>query len=543
MSVLQTTNNPDLTNTAKTLKKINPTNGELIAEYLTPDTQMIQTVVANSRQAFRQWQHVSLPKRAEIFKALSKAIKNQADELAELISLENGKPLHDSYQADVITAASVFNYYAKVGPKELAEKPMDAAQGFWLGRQYESRRAPYGVAAIISPWNYPLGIPASGIAAALMAGNTVILKPSELTPGVAKQLVEIIQSVLAQFKLNTDIVQCVIGEGETGKTLVDSDINYVIFTGSTTTGQAIQQALIPRGIRFSMEMGGNCPMVILDSCSDWDAALSTALWGRMMNAGQSCAAVKRLFVPQAKLNDVLALLTDKASQLIVDSYENPAAHLGPLISAQQRDDVHALVQDAIANGANCVVGGKAMNKPGYFYQPTILTTVNDAARIKREECFGPVLSVYGYNSVAEAIAMANDIDYGLTASVFGAPKDAALIAPQLEASSVGINEVPLVNYGFPQLPWQGWKQSGPGCSHSIKALLEATQEQVIVTNNSWAFPLLRKAPWLFSQPGSIKNPLALPKKLLNWMVPDSILDTLNPTMVLDVWKNRSKNKI
>jgi len=519
----------------------NPATGQVIETYPLPSQEAIAQVIATSHEVWRRWHRVPLAKRAKICRAISQAIKAKADVLAKAVSLETGKPLADAINADVTTAVGVFQYVSQTGPAVLGEKPLPGGKSTWLGRCHTAKRIAHGVTAVISPWNYPLAIAASGIAAALMAGNTIILKPSEYTPAVGQRLVSLIQDVLVQHQLPPEIVQCLFGNGQIGQLLLDGAIDYCVFTGSTRTGQHIQNCLSHRGIRFTMELGGHCPMIALESVSDWDALTSIALWGRLMNAGQSCAAVKRLFVPRAYHDAVVELLAPKISQLVVAGPDNNQAHLGPLISESQRQQVNTLVQEAIATGAQCVIGGHFIDQPGYFYAPTVLTHIPPSARIATEECFGPVLSVYAYDTVNEAIAEANRVDYGLTASVFGNAQSAALVASQLQAGSVGINELPLINYGFPQIPWQGWKLSGNGGSHGEQALLDATKLQVVTTNTAWGVSAFRKPPWVFSR--SRQHDLSLAKALLSWLAPTSWWQTLNPAILPKLWQHRSQNKL
>ena len=470
---------------------------------------------------------------------IAQGIKQQAEALTQSVNAETGKALHDALKADIVTAIGVFSYYGRVGERVLSEKRMPVDKSLMMGRVNVMRHAPKGVVGVISPWNYPVAIAASGIATALMGGNTVVLKPSELTPECGLQLVEIVRNALKAEGLPEDIVQVVTGDGSTGSALVNSDINHMIFTGSSAVGQQIMQSLQAQHKTASMELGGNDPMLVLPGVSqkELDTIASYALWGRFTNAGQACAAVKRLFVPENQLEKITALLTKKLPNI-------PNA---PLISERQRDKLHQQVTQSIAEGAQLIAGGEAARQPGYYYQPTIL--VLPAGKnpkeitATREETFGPVLSVIPYSTVKDAVAMANDTEYGLTASVFGPNTAAQQVARQLEAGTVVVNDTGAVNYSIPSVPWRGWKNSGPGVSHGPEALLEVTNPQVITSNKLRLLPGFNKMPWHFSRNESDTAEHDLSKALLDCYATESWLEKLKPGLLKALLANRSSKKL
>lgn len=528
-----------LDNTAqKTMTRINPATGKADADISVASKEDVQQAVANAKAHLAVWRNTPLKTRKKIFEAVATDIGKRADELATLLSRETGKPVKDAIEADVSSAISIINYYANVGPKVLKDKPFNADKSYLMGRRHVTRYEPKGVVGVISPWNYPLAIAASGVATALMAGNTVILKPSELSPEIGKVMIDIFRTHLKANNLPEDIAQVVLGDGEAGKHLIDSDIDYAIFTGSHGTGSKIRETMQAKGKEVSLELGGSDPMIILED-ADLDMATSYALWGRFANAGQTCAAVKRLYVPRKHFDKVLDLMKTKTEALIVGDPDDENVHMGPLVSERQREEIADQVQDAIDKGATVVTGGKKMERDGWYYEPTILTNAPDDARVINEEVFGPVLPIIPYDTVKEAIELANGLPFGLTASVFGSTNKATEIAKQLEAGCVMVNDTGATNYAMPSVPWSGWKNSGPGTSHSPEALFDASNRQTLTTNLLQLMPGFKKQPWHFGS----KPDKELAKSLVDNFASQSPLRKLNPKFWWQVVKNRSSKKI
>ncbi len=537
---LHTTNITDTTSLERCyFDKINPSTGLLLKQYPVTEAPMFKTLVASAREAFLFWSQTPFSKRSQLLREIASQILNKADSLAECISLETGKPFRESFESDLTTATQVLYYYAKVGPALLKEKRFPFDRSLFLGRIHYAKRVPKGVVGIISPWNYPLAIPISGISASLMAGNTVILKPSELTPGVGEAIGHVIQTALQNLDLPTGVFQVAQGESETGKALIQADIDHVIFTGSTQTGFEIREALQKRGKSVSLELGGSDPMIVLEG-ADIDTVASYALWGRYTNAGQACAAVKRLFVPQKYHEALVQALKQKIQHLQQGDPQNSLNHIGPLISQRHLHILSEQVQDAVDLGAQIEIGGYPLPQAGWFYPPTLVTNVPKQCRLMQEEVFGPVLPVVSYQSVEEAIELANDQRFGLTASVFGPSSKAEQVAKQLEAGLVTINDVGLTNYALPSIPWHGWKNSGPGVSHGPTGLLETTHSQTITVNWLYGLPFFRKSPWHFNY---TPRDLAFSKGLLQAFGRSNIMHLLKPGFLWQLFRNRSSQKL
>lgn len=525
--------------TPSTFETVNPATGLPIRRYPIAGPETVQQIIHQASSALPVWRSVSLIRRARLLRAVMRSLHARASEIAALISEETGKPLADALEADVGTALGVLGYYAKIGPDRLKPKAIQPDLiSLITGRAHQETYHPRGVIAVISPWNYPLAIPASGLATALMAGNTVILKPSELTPATGLWLVNLVRETLQQQGFPSDVAQCVIGDGSTGSALTQQSIDGIIFTGSATTGQRIQQACTGRDVWASMELGGSDAMLILDGCP-LETAASYALWGRYTNAGQACAAVKRLLVPRHATEAFLGHLQAKIAKLKVGPPNNPDNHVGPLISEAQLRLLDSQVQDALGKGARLLTGGKRHPGPGWFYEPTLLTDVPDNARILHEEVFGPVLPVIPYDSLDEAIQMVNASAFGLTASVFGPEAEARTIAGRLACGTVVINDVGPSNYAMPCAPWGGWKNSGSGASHGERALLDLSRVQVVSVNRLFRMPGLQKPLWHFGSQANL-----LPGRSKTVLAFSSAHPAIyNPLTWLAFWQNRASTKI
>jgi succinate-semialdehyde dehydrogenase/glutarate-semialdehyde dehydrogenase len=520
------------------IRKLNPATGQFIAEYPIALEAEVQASVVRARLAQAQWQETPLKKRAQILKALRNALYQQADRVAEIISRETGKPLTDSLEADIATALNLLSYYVEIGPKQLRPSLIQPdLLSLITARVHRKTWHPRGVIGIISPWNFPMAIACSGLAAALMAGNSVILKPSELTPETGNVLIEIVRDVLTTSGFSPEIAQVLIGDSSTGSRLLAQEIDGVIFTGSDQTGKLIARQATEQGFWYSLELGGSDAMIILDGC-DLDKAASYALWGRFINAGQACAAVKRLLVPAHCEAPFVALLAAKMKHLKVGPPDQPENQVGPLISEAQRTLIHAQVQNAVQEGAQLILGGQPIEGAGFFYEPTLFTHVPPTARILTEESFGPVLPVIPYEDLDMAVRLANNSRFGLTASVFGPVSKARKVAKRLHCGTVVINEVGPTNYALACAPWGGWKNSGSGASHGASALTDLSRLQVISENLMYHVPFMSKPLWHF---GNNANSLKERSKTVLALAARQCA-MFNPKRWWPFWSNRASSK-
>ena len=347
---------------------------------------------------------------------------------------------------------------------------------------------PLGVIGIISPWNYPFSIPATETLAALVAGNAVVLKPSELTPLVALELA----SLLHRAGVPEDVFQVVVGAGPAGAALVHSPIDKLVFTGSVGTGKRIAAVAAERSLPVVLELGGKDPMLVLDD-ADIDVASSAAVWGAFVNAGQACLSVERCYVHRSLYESFARACAGKTTQLRVGNGMHPHTDVGPMIQERQVRIVESHVEDAKARGARVLAGGMRLPELGVnFYAPTVLADVTQDMRIMREETFGPVLPVMACADDDEAVRLANDSEYGLAASVWTRDrKRGELLARRIHAGTVMVNDV-ISCFGISEAPHGGVKASGVGRTHGRFGLEEMVRVKYLDMDR---VPGMKKVWW------------------------------------------------
>jgi acyl-CoA reductase-like NAD-dependent aldehyde dehydrogenase len=349
-------------------------------------------------------------------------------------------------------------------------------------------REPYGVIGIISPWNYPFSLPSIQTLTALVTGNAVVLKPSEFTPFSSLEL----QRLLRHAGLDHDLMQVVTGEGAAGSALLQANIGKMVFTGSVATGRKVAQSAAAKLLPVVLELGGKDPMIVLED-ADVNVASSAAVWGAFMNSGQTCLSVERCYVHESIYQKFLDACVAKAGRLRQGVGESGAADLGPMIHERQLETVQRHVDDAIARGARLLLGGKPARELGpNFFQPTILADVTHDMDLMREETFGPVLPVCSFNSNDEAVALANDSEFGLAASVWTRDKERGEgLARRIHAGTVMVNDV-VACFGISEAPHGGVKASGIGRTHGRYGLEEMVWPKYV---DSDRMPQMKKLWW------------------------------------------------
>jgi aldehyde dehydrogenase (NAD+) len=452
-----------------------PATGDELARLPEAGPADVDAAARAARAAFEgEWGGLTAAARGRVLLGLAAALRDRAEELAGLESLDTGKPISQA-RTDVATAARYLEYYGGAADKLLGET-IPSEDGAFV----YTIREPLGVVAHITPWNSPLSQMFRGVAPSLAAGNTVLVKPSEVAPLSTQAVAEI----LVDAGLPRGACEVVVGRGATtGAAVVDHPlVVHVTFTGSVATGAAVMAAAAPRIVPVSLELGGKSPTIVLPD-ADLDAAVDAAAAAVIRNAGESCFATTRILVHASVHDDFAQRLVARFGDLTVGpGAEDP--DLGPVSSRQQLDRVLELLDSAIAEGATVACGGGRIDDPalagGHFVAPTVLSDVHNRMRVAREEVFGPVQCVLRFETEDEAVAIARDSDYGLAAGVF--TRDFAAVhrlARRLEAGQVQVNRYPA---GGVEAPFGGYKRSGIGREKGLEALRHYTQTKTVIAH-------------------------------------------------------------
>ena len=448
-----------------TFDVVNPATGRFLAS--APDCSRVQVdeVLEGAQRAFRTWK-LDDERRRQALYAAADLLEQHVEELAAILTAEQGKPLRDS-RAEVAVTNIWLRWYADL------DLTPEVAEDSEVRRVLVHRR-PLGPVVAICPWNFPITMAGKKMAQALRAGNTVVVKPSPYTPLATLRFVEILQEVFP-----AGVLSVVTGGAELGGWLTGHPLTRKIsFTGSTATGKLIAAAAAPDLKRVTLELGGNDPALVLDDADP--ATVAKGVFNKaLVNCGQTCAAVKRVYVPETLYGEVVEALAQLADGAVVGDGLDPASEYGPLNNRVQQRIVTDLVDDALQNGAHAAAGGRPHDGEGFFYRPTILSNLDDGTRIVAEEQFGPALPVLSYRDLDDAIARANNSKYGLAASVWTSdPERGEEVAGRLEVGTAWVNTHAVT---LPHQPFAGAKWSGIGVENSRLGLYEFTQVQAIHT--------------------------------------------------------------
>ncbi|THV08936.1 aldehyde dehydrogenase family protein, partial [Nocardioides caeni] len=454
----------------------NPATGEIIGPVPDLSAAAVADAAARGRAAQPAWEALGYGGRAAIMRRMQRWIMDHADEIVATISAETGKAYEDALLAEINYGAAAFGFWAKEAPTYLADTRIRTAQPLVAGKRLIQRYRPMGLIGVIGPWNYPLTNSFGDCIPALAAGNSVLLKPSEYTPFTSLQLAE----GLLSCGLPADVFQVLTGRGETGAAIID-EVDMIMFTGSTATGRKVGVRAAERLIPASLELGGKDPMIVLAD-ADVERAATHATYYSMLNAGQTCISIERVYVEAPIYDDFVARVTTKVSRLRQGVPMGPGSvDVGALTFPPQVDIVERHVSEALAAGARALTGGKRPDRPGNWYPPTVLVDVDHDMAIMREETFGPTMPVMKVADAEEAIRLANDSDYGLSGSVFG--KDLAraeAVARRLEVGAVNVNDA-VVNYTALELPMGGAKPgSGIGRRHGKEGITKYCRQQSVL---------------------------------------------------------------
>lgn len=448
---------------AQKLAVVNPANGTAFAQAERADEAQLNQAVAAAKAAFPRWSGLSFEDRGTYLTRLADGLQEIQDDLARLVTSEQGKPLQQA-QAEVMGGIYQLRHYAAQRIEPLTIRENETAR-------IVEHRTPLGVVAAVTPWNFPFLMVTQKIGPALITGNTVVAKPAPTTPLSALAIAGVAAEIFP-----AGVVNFIVDDNDLGSALTGhEDVAKITFTGSTGTGRKVSAAGASTLKRLTLELGGNDAAIVLDDVSPAEIA-PRLFGGAMVNAGQVCLAIKRVYAPASLYDELCDELAKLARDAVVDDGDKQGTQIGPVQNRMQYEKVLAYLDDARANGT-VIAGGEALDRGGYFIAPTIVRDISDDAAVVREEQFGPVLPVIKYNDIDDAIERANNSDYGLGGTVWGKDIDRATeVAMKIDAGTVWVNKHLDITF---DIPFGGSKQSGIGREGGDEGLAAFTQAHIV----------------------------------------------------------------
>jgi succinate-semialdehyde dehydrogenase/glutarate-semialdehyde dehydrogenase len=482
-----------------TIRAIAPATGEVLGEVEACAEADVAAKVAEARRAQVGWGELPPERRVRCLTSAKEWIARNVERAAKTISDDGGKPRVEAITAEIVGTVYLLDRMATLAPRWLADEPISAPYWRMLGKRGVVTYRPLGVVGIISPWNFPFSIPFGQTAMALAAGNAVILKPSSATPLVGK----LIEEVWREAGLPDGVLQVVHGPGRLGDALCRAGLRRILFTGSVAVGRHVMAEAARHMTPVSLELGGKDPMIVLGD-ADLDVASSAAVWGAFCNAGQVCASIERCYVHRSIFDDFVSRVVEKTRRLRQGPDAAFDVDVGAMTTEDQLRTVATQVQAAVRDGARILCGGdRPLDRPGWFFPPTVLVDLKPDMEVVREETFGPVLPILPFDSEEEAIRLANDSRYALTACLFTRDLERGeRLARKIEAGTVMINDT-LFTYSMAEAPWGGPKDSGVGRTHGRIGLMDLVEPVHVCTNvrpgrkNDWWYPY-DEATWRFA---------------------------------------------
>jgi acyl-CoA reductase-like NAD-dependent aldehyde dehydrogenase len=494
---------------------VNPATGEAFARTSLLDLEQARAALGTAHDAFPAWSLLSVRERTRLLDRWREVVVDEVDGIAGLIEREQGKPAAEALAAEVLPSLEALKHLSAHAEDLLADEEVQGEMLLLAHKKARLVYAPIGVILVIKPWNYPWGQILPVVAQALVAGNTVVLKPAPATTQVALRM-----GALAQRAgLPGGVLNVVAVDDSVAAALVeDPRVSKIVFTGSVATGRKVMAAAATHLTPVVLELGGKDPAVVCRD-ADLDRAARGIVWAAFLNAGQTCCSVERVYVEREVAGDLISRLVAQTRELRLGDPGRGPVDVGPLTLERQRRLVEEHVADAVAKGARVLVGGRAPEGPGLFYPPTVLVDVDHSMRVMREETFGPVLPVMPVDSLDEAIRLANDSEFGLTASGWTSnAQTARRLQRELRAGVVSINDH-ASSFGEPQAPWGGVKHSGFGRIHGRLGLREMVQPRYVSTDRGrgpelWWYPYDRRLGELLSGAAPALYSTSLPRRLV-----------------------------
>jgi acyl-CoA reductase-like NAD-dependent aldehyde dehydrogenase len=471
------------------LPYINPGTGQQFGQVPMASSEEVEKAVVDMRRSFHIWSRTSVKERVRILRKFQKLLIDSVDLISETVNQDTGKSRQDG-MIEVFMLVDRINQYCRRSPGWLKRRRVSS--GLYIFKKCYTEPVPYGVVAVLSPWNYPFDLMVSPMFSALLAGNTVVIKPSEVA-GATGVLVE---KLIKQIPELSPFVRVLHGDARTGAALVAAKPDFIFLTGSTKTGHLVARNAAESMIPFVFELGGKDPLIVLED-ADIDAAARWGTWGAFYNTGQTCQAIERAYVVDEVYDAFLAKALEytKQFQTGYSGEKDNTFHLGPLTFERQKKIIEDHLQDAVNKGARILTGGKI---EGMMMEPTVVVDVNHSMRIMRDETFGPIIPIMKVKDEDEAVRLANDSYFGLSASVWSRDARRAMrVADQLEVGSVNINDA-VAHFAVPMLPFGGKKLSGDARIHGKQEVTQFTQLRSLITG---APPLPFDIATLLRQPG------------------------------------------
>ncbi len=476
--------------TGKTFRSLNPATGEVFLEVEQVDEKLIEEAFSSASSFYQKWKDTTFDERENLLNGVKDVLIAKSEEIARIIAQEQGKPVSEALTVEVLPSIDALDFYINRGRLYLEELKIKYWQVLFRDKKGYYRFDPVGVVGVISPWNYPFIIPFLDIIASVFTGNTVVLKPSSTTPAIGLTIANLFHEAGAP----PGLLNVLTGRSGVGEAVIKHPATRIIlFTGSVETGKRVM-SLASEGLKkVILELGGKDPAIVTEDV-DIERAIKGITWGAFMNAGQTCASIERLYVHEKVYDVLLDGILEFTKNLKVGDPLDPDTEIGPMTTESQRMLVEAHIEDAVEKGARLIHGGKRVGDRGFFLEPAILTDVNHDMIVMRDETFGPVLPIMKFSSIEEAIQLANDSKYGLTASIWTRDESLARkIAQKLETGTVTMNDQ-VFSFGEPEGAWGGVKYSGIGRTHGRFGLLELTNIKFVsedFTNRSsqlWWYP-------------------------------------------------------